>query len=137
MGEEQKKASKKINLTQHQSRHEGNDRKKYERYYLDLLKVRTAENIYETMAGKRVEETFNKTIRDAQKDKSEKIKRKVVTKAIRKLKNKKAPNSFNRRAEWIKEGESQMIESLVTIFKKIREERKVSNQLKKTKIKWE
>ena len=126
MGEEQKKASKKINLTQHQSRHEGNDRKKYERYYLDLLKVRTAENIYETMAGKRVEETFNK-----------KIKRKVVTKAIRKLKNKKAPNSFNRRAEWIKEGENQMIESLVTIFKKIREERKVSNQLKKTKIKWE
>ena len=62
---------------------------------------------------------------------NQKNNKKSINKSNTQSEEKKATNSFNRRTEWIKEGENQMIESLVTLFKRIREEGKVCNQWKK------
>ena len=75
---------------QHKRRLELYDRKhkrnkKSERCYVDLLKAQPYYNIYKPIVEESVKETFNITMRNVQKDKSEKITRKVVIEAIRKL----------------------------------------------------
>ena len=62
-----------------------------------------------------------------------KIDREIITKteirkAIKGMKNKKAGDKNNWKAEWIKEGGSEMVQSLAILFNRVEEENKIPIQ---------
>lgn len=88
-------------------------RKEFERYYFGLLKVPPPEDIHENLADKRVEE-IKWNIKRKTKRWIRNITRKVATEPIHKMENKKAQ-------KWTKDGGNQMVESLLTLFKRMKE----------------
>ena len=62
-------------------------------------------------------------------------KKKITQKAILKMKNNKSGDRSRWKAEWLKEGGVEMIESLTTIFNRVEEEGHIPLQLRETSIK--
>ena len=88
-------------------------RKEFERYYFGFLKVPPSEDIHENLADKRIEE-IKWNIKRKTKRWIRNITRKVATEPIHKMENKKAQ-------KWTKDGGNQMVESLLTLFKRMKE----------------
>ena len=65
----------------------------------------------------RGQKKLNEISRERQNDGSENITRKVATEPIHKMENKKAQ-------KWTKDGGNQMVESLLTFFKRMKEKRR-------------
>ena len=70
----------------------------------------------------------------------EKIDREITTtteirKAIKGIKNKKSGDKKNWKTERIKEGRSEMVQSLVTLFDRVEEKNKTAIQQRETKVK--
>ena len=59
----------------------------------------------------------------------------MVKKAIAKLKNKRASDRLGWRAEWLKEGEEEIVKSLSILFNRIEKEQKALTQWRQTTIK--
>ena len=108
--------------------------KEYARYYKELLKVRPTENMEKEEIEQAIDKKFKEIIAEG------KIVREIITKteikkAIKRMENKKAGNKNNSKTEWIKEGGSEMVQSLVILFNRVEEENKLPIQWKETKIK--
>ena len=58
-----------------------------------------------------------------------------IRKAIKGMKNKKTGDKNNWTAEWIKEGGSEVLQSLAILFNRVKEENKIPIQWKETKVK--
>ena len=56
-----------------------------------------------------------------------------ISKAIKGMKNKKAGEKNNWKTEWMKEGGSEMVQSLATLFNRV-EENKIPIQWRKQKL---
>ena len=70
----------------------------------------------------------------------QKIDRKITTtteirKAIKGMKNEKSGDKKNQKTEQIKEGGSEMVQSLVTLFDRVEEKNKTPIQQRETKVK--
>ena len=68
----------------------------------------------------------------------EKIDQEITTeirKAVKGMRNKKAGDKNNQKTEWIKEGGSEMVQNLATLFNRVEEENKIPIQWRETKIK--
>ena len=108
--------------------------KEYARYYKELLKVRPAENMEEEEIEQIVDKKFQEIIAEGKIDR-EIITKTEIRKAIKGMKNKKAGDKNNWKAEWIKEGGSEMVQSLAILFNRVEEENKIPIQWRETKIK--
>ena len=87
----------------------------YEKYYKILLKTRQSETAEETQIQCKVEREFQQ-ITNRQGDKKERITEIIIRKAIRRMKNKKAADRLGWKAEWIKEGGEEMVNSLCILL---------------------
>ena len=105
----------------------------YKNYYSQLLKTREADDEFERLIEKEVEQKFQKLI--ANTVQTEKITEKMIKAAINKLKNNKASDRLGWRAEWIKEGGEEMIKSLSILFNRIEMEVLTPVQWRQTIIK--
>ena len=95
-----------------------------------LLKIRSAENMKE----EEIERIVDKILAEGKLDR-EMITTTEIRKAIKKMKNKKAGDKNNGKAEWIKESGDGMVHRLATLFNRVEEENKIPMQWGKTKIK--
>ena len=108
--------------------------KEYARYYKELLKVRPTENMEKEEIEQTIDKKFKEIIAEG------KIVREIITKteikkAIKRMENKKAGNKNNSKTECIKEGGSEMVQSLAILFNRVEEENKLPIQWRETKIK--
>ena len=97
--------------------------KKYERHN-KLLKRRPAENMEEKEIEQMVHKIFQEIIAEGKADR-EIIAKSELRNAIKGMKNKKAGDKNNWKAEWIKEGGEKMVQSLVTLFNRVEEKNKI------------
>ena len=74
-----------------------------------------------------VDKKFQEIIAEGKID-QEIITKTEIRKAIKGMKNKKAGDKNNWKAEWIKEGGSEMVQSLAILFNRVEEENKIPIQ---------
>ena len=98
------------------------------------MKVRPAENMEEEEIEKIVDKKFQEIITEGKIDR-EIITEAEIRKAIKEMKNKKTGDKNNWKAEWIKEGGSEVLQSLAILFNRVKEENKIPIQWKETKVK--
>ena len=79
----------------------------YTKYYKKLLKTREPDNESERIIEEEVNKNFQEIIRKT--NQTESITNEMVKKAIAKLKNKRASDRLGWRAEWLKEGEEEIV----------------------------
>ena len=106
--------------------------KEYARYYKELLKVRPAENMEEKEKEQIVDKKSQEIIVEVKID-WEMITKAEIRKAIKGMKNIKAGDKNNWKAEWIKEGQSEMVQSLAVLSNRVEEETKIPIQWRETK----
>ena len=98
-----------------------------------LLKPREPDNDCERITEEKVNKKFQEIIR--KKNQIESVTDEMVKKAIAKLKNKRASDSFGWRVEWLKEGGEEIAKSLSILFNRIEREQKTLAQWRQTIIK--
>ena len=98
------------------------------------MKRRPAENMEEKEIEQMVHKIFQEIIAEGKADR-EIIVKSELRNAIKGMKNKKAGDKNNWKAEWIKEGGEKMVQSLVTLFNRVEEKNKIMIQWRETKIK--
>ena len=91
-----------------------------------LLKIRPAENMEEEEIEQKVDQKFKEIIADG-KAGWEVIAMTETRKIIKEMKNKKTGDKNNWKAEWIREGGDEMVQSLATLFKKSKRTEQNSN----------
>ena len=106
----------------------------YGKYYKQLLQIRQPDNKEEEEIEQMVNKKFQEIITKPNKER-ETITTTDIEKAIRGMKNKKAGDVNNWKAEWIKEGGEEMVKSLAVLYNRMEMEKKVPAQWRKTKIK--
>ena len=101
----------------------------YEKYYKELLKTKESTTINELIAETKVNSEFN-TIKMRQENTAGKtlIDEKVVRKAIKNIKLKKAADSRGWKGEWLKLGGEPIVKSLTAMFQKIDTEKQIPVQ---------
>ena len=103
------------------------------------LITNSEENNLNNLQEEKIEQDVNKKIQKNVDDEHN-VERKTITqlevkKAILKMKNKKSGDRSRWKAEWLKEGGDDMIESLTTIFNRVLEEGQIPLQWRETSIK--
>ena len=98
------------------------------------MKRRPAENMEEKEIEQMVHKIFQEIIAEGKADR-EIIAKSELRNAIKGMKNKKAGDKNNWKAEWIKEGGEKMVQSLVTLFNRVEEKNKIMIQWRETNIK--
>ena len=99
----------------------------YKKYYENLLKARQSETAEETQIQFKVEKEFQQ-ITNRQEDKKERITEIIITKAIRRMKNKKAADRLGWKVEWKKKEGDEMVKSLYILFNRIKTENQIPKQ---------
>ena len=99
----------------------------YKKYYENLLKTRQSERAKERQIQFKVEKEFQQ-ITNRQGDKKERTTEIIITKAIRRMKNKKAADRLGWKVEWKKKEEDEMVKSLYISFNRIRTENQIPKQ---------
>ena len=97
--------------------------------------MRKAESKEEKEAEREVEQKFKTILEEADTKKRDIITEEMVEIAIKEMKNKKVPDRYGWKAEWVKNGGKEMTKSLTVLFNKIEEEKCVSKQWGYTTIK--
>ena len=108
--------------------------KEYQKYYEGLLQTRPPETLQEEKIEQYVNTKFQKIVDDKHNVERKKATQLEAKKAILKMKNKSGDRS-RLKAEWLKEGGDEMIESLTTILNKVEEEGQIPLQWRETSIK--
>ena len=109
--------------------------KEYQKYYKSLLQTRPPENLQQEKIEQDVNIEFKKIVDDEHNVERKTITQLDVKKAVLKMKNKKSGDRSRWKAEWLKEGGDEMIESLTTIFNRVEEEGQIALQWRETSIK--
>ena len=91
----------------------------YKTHYSTLLNTKEAKKREEKETEQEIDQQFEELMKVAKTKQRSDITEEIVIKAIKTMKNKKAPDRRGWRAEWIKEGGPEMIKSITYILNEI------------------